>query len=81
MEELKDRSKRLVKLTVFDWNPKTKEFGTYDLAAWDRKEDIWRYSSFIPDRVLSVLDRYAPAETSHMQKLLENLSLRYPIKG
>lgn len=81
MEEMKDRSKRLVNLTVFDWNPKTKEFKTQNLVEWDRKEDIWRYSNLIPERVLAILERYAPTETSHMQKLLENLSLKYPIKG
>lgn len=81
LEEMKDRSKRLVKLSVFDWNPKTKEFKSHDLVEWDRREGIWRYTSFIPDRVMTILEKYAPTEAAHMQRLLEKLSLEHPIRG
>ncbi|GGG18785.1 ATPase, T2SS/T4P/T4SS family [Paenibacillus abyssi] len=81
MEEMKDRSKRLVKMTMFDWNPLTKEFKTHDLVSWDRKEGVWRFSSFIPERVLSVLERYAPEETTQMQFILGKLAEKYPMRG
>jgi pilus assembly protein CpaF len=81
MEEMKDRSKRLVNLSVFDWNPYTKEFKTHDLIVWDRKEGIWRYSNYIPNRVLRILEKYAPTETINMQRLLDKLAMQHPVKG
>lgn len=80
MEELKNRSKRLVNLSVFDWDSKTKTFQTHELVAWNRNDDTWQYSDYIPKRVLTILERYAPSETAQMQKLLANLSLKHPIK-
>ncbi|MGF7033425.1 pilus assembly protein CpaF [Paenibacillus mucilaginosus] len=80
MEERKDRSKRLVKLVVFDWNPETREFKTHDLVVWDRKTDTWRYNNYIPDRVYNILDNYAPTETENMMKLLDRLTEANPIK-
>ncbi|MGZ9584151.1 ATPase, T2SS/T4P/T4SS family [Paenibacillus marinisediminis] len=78
MEELKDRSKRLSQLTVFDWNAATRQFQTCDLVKWNDKAMAWTYSSHIPERVLTILEKYAPAETKRMQSLLLQLATHFP---
>lgn len=79
MEELKNRAKRLVKVTVFDWNPVTKEFKTEDIMVWNYKFSEWQYANKIPKRVENILEKYAPDETKEMLRVLELLSKKHPI--
>lgn len=74
MEELPDRSKRLINITVFDWNPETKEFKVHELVKYDYHSKAWSYTDYIPKRVFEILERYAPTEAHEMQDLLTKLS-------
>lgn len=79
MEELKNRNKRVVKVTVFDWDINTKEFKTHDIMVWNYKYSMWQYANKIPKRVLSILEKYAPEETKETIRVLEELSIKHPI--
>lgn len=79
MEELKNRNKRVVKVTVFDWDTNTKEFKTHDIMVWNYKYSMWQYANKIPKRVLSILEKYAPEETKETIRVLEELSIKHPI--
>lgn len=81
MEEMRDRSKRLVKCSVFDWNPIDKSFKVHDLVDWDRKLEMWRYSDYIPERVNAVLEKYAPTEVAVMKSLLKEYAVQFPMRS
>lgn len=75
-EELDDRSKRLNKVAVFDWDNGTKTFKTHDLLLWNDEKKKWVYTNYIPERVLKVMRKYAPNETKRAIEVLNQLVSR-----
>ncbi|WP_040951684.1 ATPase, T2SS/T4P/T4SS family [Gorillibacterium massiliense] len=79
MEECADRSKRLTRLTAYDWRSSDHSFRTVDLVVWDHQMMDWRYSARVPERIQEILGKYAPAETRQMIDVLTRMAALKPI--
>lgn len=73
LEELKDVGKKLMRITVYDWNPVSREFKTFDLVSYDFINHRWIYTDYIPPRVFKILEKYAGNLAHEMQALLTRL--------
>jgi pilus assembly protein CpaF len=79
-EELDNRSKRLSRLTVFDWNIETRSFQTNDILRWNDEEKKCEYDDFIPDRIIRMMKKYAEDETIRGMAVLRKLTEKNPIR-
>lgn len=73
LEELKDKSKRLNRIILFDWDDDTRRLSTTDLMTWDFDYHEWIFNDYIPPRILKILNRFAPKETERAIEVLKRL--------
>lgn len=72
-EEMEDRSKKCVKVSLFDWQGDIETFRTVDILRWDHVNKRWVYNNYIPERLLRIMRKYAPYQTQRAIEVLNHL--------
>lgn len=79
-EELDDRSKRLARVTVFDWDVGSRSFQTNDILCWNDDMKCFQYDAHIPERIVRMMRKYAEDETNRGMAVLQRLADKSPIR-